>query len=115
MYIKNIPIFNSFELKNTNIDNIIYTVVNTNNIEIEIEKILDKYDSQIQYYIDCNNSFYCVSIKNITENPVKPQFNINVFKNEDNIAIIILSNDINEYEGWNEIKRKLLKNLTKKN
>ena len=43
----------------------------------------------------------------------KSTFEINLYKNENNSSVIIISNEINEYEQWAPVCRDLIKALKK--
>ena len=92
------------------------TNINIKMIEEYINNILDKHSNICKYYINITENYWSVSF-NIDNNQVeelcKSMFQINLYKDTNYNSIIIISNEINEYEEWSIVYKDLIKKLKK--
>jgi hypothetical protein len=115
MYL-NIETVNIFDRELTNDNQQFKTNINISNIEDYINTILDKHSELCKYYININENYWSVSFNvgmNQLEALCKSTFEINLYKDINNNSIIIISNEINEFEQWSEVYRDLIKKLKK--
>lgn len=92
------------------------TNIHLNNIEDYINSILDKNHDTCKYYFNTNENYWSVSFNvdmSQLEAMCKSTFEINLYKDSDNNSIIIISDEINEFEQWSEVYRDLVKKLKK--
>ena len=97
-YIHHVPIFIQENDKKYNSTNI-----NIHNIEKEINRILDKHNELAKYYLICNESKWIVSFNvDIQQFDVMTEtmFEIQLFQDENENAVLYLSNEINEHHQW---------------
>jgi hypothetical protein len=91
---------------------LINTSVPADLIEKKLNKLFDKYPEICKYYINLSNSTYNVSFNVGLEqlNAMnETMFQIKIFKNIDNGAVLLVSNQVAEHPQWNEIYIELLK------
>lgn len=115
MYIK-IDTVNIFDQELINKNQQFKTNIHLNNIEDYINSILDKHSDTCKYYFNINENYWSVSFNvgmNQIEAMCKSTFEINLYKDNNNNSIIIISDEINEYEQWSEVYRDLVKKLKK--
>jgi hypothetical protein len=115
MYIKieTIKIFNE-ELINNNQQ--FKTNIHLNNIEEYICSILDKHSNICKYYFNINKNYWSISFNvgiDQLEEMCKSAFEINLYRDINNNSIIIISDEINEYEQWSIVHKDLIKKLKK--
>jgi hypothetical protein len=113
MFIKNVPLYNSFTLSdNKNI--IINTKHQISTLENIINNILDKYNEKCKYYIDISNSYYCISF-NVPIQQLDAMndtmFYLYIYINSNNLGVVRLVNEKTEHPEWKLIKSDLIKNL----
>ena len=85
-----------------------------NDIENIINYTLDKYNDTCKYYIDIENSYWCVSFNvglEQIEAMNQTMFLIYIYKDDANNSIIIISNEIQEHIQWSSIFKDLSKKL----
>ncbi len=116
MYIKNIPLFDTNINSNTFIDKSIMlnTKIDISEIENKLNKILDKFNEKIKYYIHCDESFYDISFNvgfQQYQAMIETSITINIYKNDINKAIIVISKKIDEHPEWADVKKELFKKL----
>jgi hypothetical protein len=100
---------NSFQKQN-----IIKTKINLNNIENKINSILDKFDEFSKYYIHITENSWVVSFRvdiNQLDALMKTSFEINIYKDINNNAILAISNEILEHPQWKTVYEALLREL----
>lgn len=93
---------------------IINTQININNIENIINNFLDKYNEILKYYLYINENKWCVSFNvdlNQYDAMIKTMFEIKIYKDVNNNAILCISKEINEHEKWCEIYNELIENI----
>jgi len=113
MYIntENIKLYDK-ELMNNNQEFI--TNINIKAIEEYINNILDKHSEICKYYINITENYWSVSFNvdnNQLEELCKSMFQINLYKDKNNKSIIIISNEISEYQEWANVHKDLIKKL----
>jgi len=92
------------------------TNIHLNNIEDYINSILDKNHDTCKYYFNTSENYWSVSFNvdmSQLEAMCKSTFEINLYKDSDNNSIIIISDEINEFEQWSDVYRDLVKKLKK--
>ena len=117
MYL-NIETINIFNQELVNDDQNFNTNININHIEDFIDNILIKYDDICKYYFNINENYWSVSFNaglNQIEALCKSAFQINLYKDVNNNSVIIISNEINEFEQWFELRNNLIKKLKNNN
>ena len=100
---------NSFQKQN-----IIKTKINLNNIENKINSILDKFDEFSKYYIHISENLWVVSFRvdiSQLDALMKTSFEINIYKDINNYAILAISNEILEHPEWKTVYEALLREL----
>ena len=111
-FIKNFNIYNE-SLINEQYKKI-FTVTNINDIEYKINNVLDQFSNKCKYYINFSDiqAYYSISFRldNI-DIMNKTSFEIYVYKNIDNKAIVVLSDGINSHPEWKDVKKSLKLNL----
>jgi hypothetical protein len=83
-------------------------------IENIINNILDKYSEICKYYIDIENTYWCVSFNvglEQLEAFYHTMFIINLYRDINNNSIIVISKEIYEHHQWREIFQELSKKL----
>jgi hypothetical protein len=94
------------------------TNININKIENIIHSILDKHSDTCKYYINITENYWAVSFNvgmDQLDEMCKSTFQIDLYKDKNNNAIITLSNEINEYHNWSEVLKDLRKKLKSAN
>ena len=96
----------------TNNYEIIYTPIKIDLIEKKLNKLFDKYHEMCKYYITLSNATYHVSFNVGLEQldaMNRTMFKIKIFKNIDEEAILLVSNEVTEHSQWNHIYVELMK------
>jgi hypothetical protein len=107
MNIINIPNFDGNLLNNNY--KIFYTNILSELFESKLNNLIDKFDFA-KYYIHCNNSFWLISFKMDSsqfEEMIESSVKIKLCKDINNKSIVLLSNNINEYQEWIPLKEEL--------
>ena len=116
-FIKNFNIYNE-SLINEQYKKI-FTVTDINDIEYKINNVLDQFSDKCKYYINYSDiqPYYRISFRldNYDNNNIdimnKTSFEIYIYKNIDNKAVVVLSDGINSHPEWKDIKKSLKSNL----
>jgi hypothetical protein len=90
------------------------TKYSVNDIENIINCTLDKFTDIAKYYIDIENSYWCVSFNvglEQLEAMIQTMFIIHIYKDNDNNSIITISKEIEEHHQWTSILQDLFKKL----
>ena len=112
-FIKNFNIYNE-SLINEKYKKI-FTITDINIIEYKINNVLDKFSEKCKYYINYSDTqpYYCVSFildnydNNNIQIMIKTSFEIYIYKNIDNKAVVVLSDGINNHPEWKDVKKSL--------
>lgn len=118
VFINNIPLFNKSSLNENEKNIILYTKINICDIENILNSTLDKFDEKCKYYINFFDSYYSLSFKvdiSQLDAMMETSVQINIYKNDLNDSVIIIDKNIDSHPEWQEIKKKLYKNLIKTN
>jgi hypothetical protein len=94
------------------------TNININKIENIIHALLDKHEDTCKYYFNISENYWSVSFNvgmNQIDEMCKSTFQMDLYKDNNNNAIIALSNEINEYQQWSDVLRDLRKKLKSAN
>lgn len=116
-FIKDFNIYNK-NLINTQYKKI-FTITHINDIEYKINNVLDQFSDKCKYYINYSDiqPYYRVSfrLENYDNNNIdimnKTSFEVYIYKNIDDKAIVVLSDDINNIPEWEDVKKSLKLNL----
>ncbi len=95
---------------------IFHSTISINDAEGCINKILNKHKETCKYYINIYDHFWGVSFNvdaSQFEIMSKSMFEIHLFKSTDDTSIFVISNEINDYEQWAEVKRDLLARISR--
>ena len=115
MYI-NCDSINIFNEELTNDNQKFKTNINISKIEDYMNSILDKHSELCKYYINITENYWSVSFNvgmNQLDAMCKSMFQINLYKDINNNSVIVISNEINDFEQWSEVYRDLIKKLKK--
>jgi Na+/phosphate symporter len=113
MYL-NVESVNLFEQELLNDNQKFNTNVNINKIEDFINNILNKHQDLCKYYFNITENYWSVSFNvgmDQLEAMCKSAFEINLYKDNNNNSIIVISNEINDFEQWSDLYRDLIKKL----
>jgi hypothetical protein len=111
---------NILEIKKQDISNnlanekIINTKINIDNIEDIINNFLDKHNEILKYYLFIDEKKWCVSFNlglNQYDAMIKTMFEIKIYKDVNNKAILFISKEIDEHEKWTEIYNELITHI----
>lgn len=113
-----IPFLNQFNSDSSDTMKYSYEIINTkinvNDIENIISKVLDKYSEMCKYYINIDESYWGVSFNVGTDQlevMCQTMFEIRLYKDTNNCAVICLTKDVTELQQWNDVYRSLLSKL----
>ena len=90
---------------------IIHTKLEINNIENIVNDFLDGNNEILKYYFLIDENKWCVSFNvgmNQYDAMIKTMFEIKIYKDIDNNAILYISKEIGDHEQWSEIYKELL-------
>jgi hypothetical protein len=93
---------------------IIHTKIDINKIENIINNFLDGNSKILKYYLFIDENKWCISFNvglDQYDAMIKTMFEICIYKDTNNNAILYISKEINEHEQWVEIYNKLLEIL----
>lgn len=113
-----IPFLNQFNSDSSDTMKYSYEIINTkinvNDIENIISKVLDKHSEMCKYYINIDESYWGVSFNVGTDQlevMCQTMFEIRLYKDTNNCAVICLTKDVTELQQWNDVYRSLLSKL----
>lgn len=113
-----IPFLNQFDSDSSDTMKYSYEIINTkinvNDIENIISKVLDKHSEMCKYYINIDESYWGVSFNVGTDQlevMCQTMFEIRLYKDTNNCAVICLTKDVTELQQWNDVYRSLLSKL----
>jgi hypothetical protein len=113
-----IPFLNQFNSDSSDAIKYSYEIINTkinvNDIENIISKVLDKYSEMCKYYINIDESYWGVSFNvgaDQLEIMCQTMFEIRLYKDTNNCAVICLTKDVTELQQWNDVYRSLLSKI----
>lgn len=97
----------------TNCD-IIHTKININQIEKIVTSILDKtkYNDVLKYYFNITENLWGVSFKvdmSQFQQMCDSMFIINLYKDNDNNAVLAISKEIHDFPQWSDVETELFK------
>ena len=104
-------IYKDLKLCKKNSGRIIHTKLKINNIENIINNFFDANNEILKYYFFIDENKWCISFNvglNQYDAMIKTMFDIKIYKDIDNNAILYISKEINEHEQWADIYNKLL-------
>jgi hypothetical protein len=93
---------------------VINTKININDIENIISKVLNKHSDICKYYINIDESYWGVSFNignDQTEIMCQTMFEIKLYKDVNDCAVICLTKEISEFQQWSDIYKSLLYKL----
>jgi len=96
-----IPLFDVKITQKNEKQKIITTSISIDNIENKLNKILDKVNENIQYYINITESYYCISFKvglQQIDALIETMVHLYIYKDNNNLSIIGISEKINEHQ-----------------
>jgi len=94
-------------------------IIHVNKIELDsIERtlisVLDNHGSICKFYINITESYFCISFNvgsDQSDAMIATSFQINIYRNNTNHPIIILSKEIYEHQQWSDVLNSILSKI----
>jgi len=109
-YITQINKYDPFKINPKDSLEVIYTKTSINDIEGLINKTLDKHSEICKYYIHMDDNYWGVSFNvqlDQVEVMAETMFEMHLYKDDSNNAIITLSKQIKEHHQWGDVYRSI--------